>query len=89
MRKEALDLFPMKIQIDLKSILCGLIIGVAAMFAVGAGTSSNEIGRYQVAVNTGAVALVIDTATGKVWNVNQTSATLRATDGNFYDAKNQ
>jgi hypothetical protein len=60
----------MKIQIDLKSALCGLIIGVAAMFAIGAGTSSNPIGKYEIRTgvgNNGGYAIMIDTQTGQAW----------------------
>jgi hypothetical protein len=61
----------MKIQIDLKSALCGLIIGVAAMFAIGAGTSSNPVGRFQVETGASAInggyAIILDTQTGQAW----------------------
>jgi hypothetical protein len=56
----------MKIQIDLKSAVCGLIIGVAAMFALGADSSSNQAGKYQVTVGANDV-YVLDTQTGEVW----------------------
>jgi len=62
----ALDLFLMKIQIDPKSALCGIIIGVLATFAIGAGTSPNQIGRFQTAGG-GGFFLTIDTVTGKTW----------------------
>jgi len=60
----------MKIQIDLKSALAGLALGIAAMFCVGAETSSNPVGRFQVAGGTGASGanfIILDTATGKAW----------------------
>ena len=56
--------------IDLKSVLCGLIVGVTAMFAIGAGTSSNPVGRYRVQTgtgNNGGYAIIIDTQTGQAW----------------------
>lgn len=65
----------MKIQIDLKSALCGLIIGVAAMFIIGAGTTSNESGKYQIAIGSapnGDFSFVIDTQTGEVWGIDTT-----------------
>jgi hypothetical protein len=63
----------MKIQIDLKSAVCGLIIGVAAMFAMGAdSSSSSQVGKYQISSSyapTGnAVITIIDTTTGEVWS---------------------
>ncbi len=80
----------MKIQIDLKSVLCGLFVGIAVMFCVAAGTSSNPVGKYQVRlVPSGTAdmgyAVIVDTQTGRAWG-----ATLRGnwrSDGNFFDAK--
>ena len=65
----------MKIQIDIKSALCGLIIGVVAMFVIGAGTSSNPVGKYQImgaAAPNGAFFTVLDTQTGEVWGEDST-----------------
>jgi hypothetical protein len=76
----------MKIQIDLKSAACGLIVGVAAMLTIGAGTPSNDIGRYHV-VTTGTFAFVIDSTNGKLWTAHQNSTTTKQTDGDFFDAK--
>ena len=61
----------MKIQIDLKSLLLGLVLGAGILFTVGAGVSE-PVGRYQItAVNTGSggsgAAFVVDTVTGEVW----------------------
>jgi hypothetical protein len=36
-------------KVDLKSALLGLILGVVATFAIGAASSPNEIGHYQIA----------------------------------------
>jgi hypothetical protein len=72
----------MKIQIDLKSAVCGLVIGVTAMFAVGAGTSSNPAGKYQIEAGTtpfGIYTFVIDTQTGEVWGID--------TKGDWHDNK--
>ena len=38
----------MKTQLDIKSVLCGAIIGALAVFTVGAGASSNPAGKYQI-----------------------------------------
>jgi hypothetical protein len=79
----------MKIQIDLKSVLCGVIIGVAAMFAMGADDSpSNPVGRYQIASSQN-FAVVLDTTTGRAWGANFVSTAQYRNDGNFWDAKDQ
>ena len=82
----------MKIQIDLKSAVCGLIIGAAAMFVMGADSSSpNQVGRYQIQTcpgNPTGFAVLVDTETGKVWMANGGGNQLRS-DGNFFDIKNQ
>jgi hypothetical protein len=78
----------MKIQIDLKSAVCGLIIGVAAMFALGAdSSSSNQIGRYQVSSGAEDAAVIVDTITGKAWAFQPQNTSQWRTDGNFWDAK--
>ena len=82
----------MKTQIDLKSALCGLAVGVLAMLAIGAETSPNGPGRYQAQlVSTSypadrGYALVIDTQTGKVWTTTLTLNWPHA--GNIFDPKN-
>ena len=38
----------MNTQIDIKSALLGMTAGILLMFAIGAGTSADENGRYQV-----------------------------------------
>jgi len=69
----------MKIQIDLKSAVCGLIIGVAAMFVMGAEqSSSNQVGKYQVQAVPGenripGYAIIIDTQTGETWGMDAVS----------------
>jgi len=63
----------MKIQIDLQSAICGLLAGVAIMFCLGAGTSANSTGKYQIigaADGNGALFAVLDTQTGEVWGVD-------------------
>ena len=56
----------MKIQIDVKSALIGLLAGIAAMLAMAASSSNHTVGRYQVG-GTASQALVVDTMTGQVW----------------------
>jgi hypothetical protein len=62
----------MKIQIDLKSAVCGLAIGIAAMFVMGADSKSGEVGRFQISHtssgNGGDYITIIDTKTGEVWS---------------------
>ena len=61
----------MKIQIDLKSAMCGLIIGAAAMFVMGADSNSGGIGRYQIshaALAGSDFITLVDTKTGEVWS---------------------
>jgi len=77
----------MKIQIDLKSAACGLIIGVAAMFALGADSSpSNQVGRYQIATGQNS-SVIVDTITGKAWGFQPVSTPDFKQDRNFWDAK--
>ena len=76
----------MKAQIDLKSVLCGVAIGVLAVVAIGAATSSNETGRYQVSAGQGA-AVIVDTRTGQAWGYCPQTTALYKTDGNFWDPK--
>ena len=73
----------MKTQIDLKSLLCGLAIGVLAMFAVGA-TTSTAPGRFQIA-GSPPIFLLVDTTTGKVWTSNFSAA--RPADDDFFAPK--
>jgi|GEM_PF-1793244 hypothetical protein len=76
----------MKTQINLKSAFCGLALGILIMLALGAGTYSNEIGRYQIATE-GNIALVIDTKTGQVWAKGWQSLVGFNSDTNFSDPK--
>jgi len=77
----------MKIQIDLKSAVCGLIIGVAAMFALGADSSpSSESGRYQISAGSG-LAFIVDSTTGQAWVYNSGSGPRN--DGDFFTPKNK
>jgi hypothetical protein len=80
----------MKTQIDIKSALFGIVVGVLAMFAIGAGTSSNEVGRYQIS-SAGERSVMIDTITGKAWAVGVLKDPMYYPSGgknnNFWDAK--
>jgi len=80
----------MKMQIDLKSALCGLIVGVASMFAIGAGTSSGGVGRFQVAGGSAGGDghfMVIDTATGQGWCARFNGGALQPMNGGFVEKK--
>ena len=59
----------MKLTIDLRSALLGLLTGVTLVFLVGAAANNGvNTGRFQAALaDDGGAALVIDTATGRVW----------------------
>lgn len=78
----------MKIQIDLKSAMCGVIIGVVAMLALGSDSSpSNQIGRYQVSSGAEDAAVIVDTVTGRAWAFQPQNTAQWRMDGNFWDAK--
>lgn len=76
----------MKAQIDIKSVLCGIAIGVLAVVAIGAGTSSNEIGRFQVSAGQNAT-VIIDTRTGQAWGFCPINTAQYRNDGSFWDPK--
>jgi hypothetical protein len=78
----------MKTYLDLKSALCGLVLGIFVMLVIGAGTAARETetGRFRIA--TGAnVAVVIDTQTGRVWSKCWASTAEFKTDADFSDSK--
>ena len=79
---------PMKTQIDIKSALVGILIGILAVLAVGAATNSNQVGRYQISSGDG-FSVMVDTQTGKAWGVVHapTSNSAIRNTGNFFDAK--
>jgi hypothetical protein len=74
----------MKTQIDIKSALVGILIGVLVVTAIGAGTSSNEVGRYKVSCGA-AFAVMVDTKTGQAWGIARD--TQSRNDGDFFTAK--
>jgi hypothetical protein len=79
----------MKIQIDLKSAVCGLIVGVAAMFALGADYSPSIIvGRYQVSSGGPATGIIVDTITGQAWGFQPADTSQWKNDRNFWNVKN-
>jgi hypothetical protein len=73
----------MKINLDLKSAVCGLLIGVLAMLAIGAGTSSSDTGRYQVSGGEQGCAVMVDTRTGKAWAFQAATTMQFKRDANF------
>ena len=60
----------MALKVDIKSLVLGLIIGIIALLAIGAGSRGNNTGKYQVSIATGVrgdvVYAKIDTSTGDV-----------------------
>jgi len=76
----------MNIKIDLKSALCGLAVGILAMLAMGAATSSDALGRYQVASGSGFVT-IIDTSTGRAWGANLASPGFQTIHPGFWEPK--
>jgi hypothetical protein len=78
----------MKTLIDIKSALVGIVVGVLAVLAVGAGTSSNEVGRYQISSNPN-FSVMVDTKTGQAWGSVCAPSTGSAihSDSNFFEAK--
>ena len=80
----------MKTQIDIKSVLCGVAIGVLAIFAIGAGTSSNPVGKYQVTGfgngTGGWLAVMVDTQTGESWGYDFSRGGVSKSE-KFWDAK--
>ena len=60
----------MKKQLDIKSMLIGILLSLCCVFALGATTStnSNPNGRFQLATpGEGNNVYIIDTTTGEVW----------------------
>jgi hypothetical protein len=86
----------MNIRIDLKSLLCGLTLGVLATLAIGATTAPYQGGRFQIA-GAANFFMVVDTSTGQVWggNFNQLAQgtpaqefkTCAQSSGDFFQSK--
>ncbi len=78
---------PMNQQIDTKSALIGLCVGITAMLALGASSpTTRPVGRYQIG-GTATHGLVIDTVTGQVWTQYLQPDGTR--DSSFYGPKNE
>jgi hypothetical protein len=74
----------MKTNIDFKSALCGLLIGVVATFVIGAG--EQPAGRYQVsAMQTGGI--IVDTKTGQAWGFSPLTSAQTRNDAEFFQPK--
>lgn len=76
----------MNSKFDLKSILVGLLAGIVAMLAVGAGVKDHQIGRYQVSVGNGH-GVMIDTVTGQGWQCYLGPDNVGGTDADFFKIK--
>lgn len=77
----------MNLKIDLKSALCGLAVGVVAVFAIGAADSpSSPVGKYQAAGGSG-FFLIVDTTSGKAWFANVAANNLTRMDTGFFETK--
>lgn len=57
----------MKSQLDTKSILIGLLLGIIATIGVAATHNNHQIGRYQI-MGTERYGWIVDTATGEAWS---------------------
>ena len=72
--------------------MLGLLIGAGVLFATGAENAPPEqliVGRYELQACPGTpngFAMILDTATGKVWMGNGTVNQLRS-DTDFFDPK--
>jgi len=76
----------MKTNIDFKSALCGLLVGVVATFVIGAGEQSSPAGRYQVsAMQTGGI--MVDTKTGQAWAFSPLTSAQYRNDAEFFQPK--
>jgi hypothetical protein len=77
----------MHTKIDLKSALCGLALGVLALFAVGAtDTPSHPIGRYQCSAAID-LLLIVDTTTGQAWAIRPGNVSITGAPAGFFDKK--
>ncbi len=76
----------MTTKIDLKSLLGGVAIGVLGVLAIGAANPNNPPQRYQISTDSG-FAMIIDTATGKVWGANLSASRFLTIQDGFWDPK--
>ena len=72
-------------QLDTKSALIGLGVGVLVTLGIAAASSPGTVGRYQIA-GTANHGLIIDTATGQVWR-GYFESHAGHTDGEFFAPK--
>lgn len=77
----------MKLVIDTKSALLGLLAGIVTMLAIGAATSSSDTGRYQVAAGSSGFSIMVDTRTGQAWSFQPANINQWKTDENFWREK--
>ena len=80
----------MKTQIEIKSALCGVAIGALAVLAIGAGTSSNPVGKYQTTAASapnGTFFLIVDTQTGEAWAADSVGNWNGSKPDKFWSAK--
>lgn len=57
----------MKTQLDTKSILLGLLLGIIATIGIAATHHNGQVGRYQI-MGTERYGWIVDTATGEAWS---------------------
>jgi hypothetical protein len=80
--------FKMKMKVDFKSAVCGLLLGAAAVLAMGAGESSSPVGRFQVASSSANNTLVlVDTVTGEVWAHAPGGVSITGSPPGFFNKK--
>lgn len=74
----------MKNIVDLKSVLCGVIIAAAAFLVMGSATSGNPAGRFQVTeVRNGTggwAAIMVNTETGEAWGIDFAKSPVQKAD---------
>ena len=57
----------MKTQLDTKSIMIGLLLGIVTTMGIAASYSHGQTGRYQI-MGTERYGWIVDTATGEAWS---------------------
>ena len=80
----------MKLQIESKSLLIGLVFGIAGMFVMAAEFSPKQTGRYQIAggsANGDGHFAVVDTITGQTWCARANGNSVQQLDRGFSDKK--
>ncbi len=77
----------MKTTIDLKSVLLGLCIGVAAVLGIGAADGdSRSVGRYHGSIG-GDTLFIVDTVTGQPWALRLNGLNISGAPAGFWDKK--